>query len=196
MARRRNEEQAAMPDGQTMEHPEIRGGQFSTAQQGAQAAMLEAMGNQMAGAATAQTRRVEAVGVDQIREALLQLNRYKQGKAMLDQRIVDNEKWYRMRHWETLRRAGGDVEPVSGWLFNALANKHADSMDNYPTCTVQGREQTDEEEAKRLSSILPVVLDQCEFEAVYDAEQDYKLKFGAGCYGVFWDSGKDRKSVV
>lgn len=196
MARRRNEEQAAMPDGQTMEQeqtmeqPESWGGQFATAQQGAQTAMLEAMGNQMAGAATVQARRVEAVGVDQIREALLQLNRYKQGKAMLDQRIVDNEKWYRMRHWETLRRAGGDVEPVSGWLFNALANKHADSMDNYPTCTVQGREQTDEEEAKRLSSILPVVLDQCEFEAVYDAEQDYKLKFGAGCYGVFWDSGK------
>ena len=198
MARRRNEEQAAMPDGQTMEQeqpleqeqPESRGGQFATAQQGAQTAMLEAMGNQMAGAATVQTQRVEAVGVDQIREALLQLNRYKQGKAMLDQRIVDNEKWYRMRHWETLRRAGGDVEPVSGWLFNALANKHADSMDNYPTCTVQGREQTDEEEAKRLSSILPVVMDQCEFEAVYDAEQDYKLKFGAGCYGVFWDSGK------
>ena len=130
MARRRNEEQAAIPDGQTMEQPESRSGQFATAQQGAQAAMLEAMGNQMAGAATAKTRRVEAVGVDQIREALLQLNRYKQGKAMLDQRIVDNEKWYRMRHWETRRRAGGDAEPVSGWLLSALANKHADSTDN------------------------------------------------------------------
>ena len=91
MARRRNEEQAAMPE-QTMEQPESRSGQFATAQQGAQAAMLEAMGNQMSGAATVQTQRVETVGVDQIREALLQLNRYKQGKAMLDQRIVDNEK--------------------------------------------------------------------------------------------------------
>ena len=75
MAGGRNEEQAAMPDGQTMGQPESRGGQFATAQQGAQAAMLEAMGNQMAGADTAQTRRVEAVGVDQIREALVRLDR-------------------------------------------------------------------------------------------------------------------------
>ena len=76
MARRRNEEQAAMPE-QTMEQPESRGGQFATAQQGAQTAMLEAMGNQMAGASTVQTRRVEAVGGDQIREALLLLFRFK-----------------------------------------------------------------------------------------------------------------------
>ena len=198
MARRKNEEQVDQEAQEQQEQPteqgqtkaQTRGGQFATGQAGAQTAMLEAMGNQMAGASTVQTQRVETVGVEQIREALLQLNRYKQGKAMLDQRIVDNEKWYRLRHWETLRRSGGDVEPVSGWLFNAIANKHADSMDNYPTCTVQGREQTDEEEAKRLSSILPVVMDQCEFEAVYDAEQDYKLKYGSGCYGVFWDSGK------
>ena len=39
MARRRNEDQAAMPE-QTMEQPESRSGQFATEQQGAQAAML------------------------------------------------------------------------------------------------------------------------------------------------------------
>ena len=180
---------------------------MATRNQAARTAMLEATADQMgrAGAGTeggttangtremlsgATNATVEAVNDEQIKEALQVLNEYKQGKTSLDQRIVENEQWYRLRHWDTLRKSSSAVAPVSGWLFNALANKHADSMDNFPTCTVQPREEGDQDEAKRLSSIIPVVLDQCDFEAVYDAEQDYKLKYGAGVYGVFWDASK------
>ena len=166
--------------------------QFTTQDGAAKTAMLEAMGDQIGGtqAAQAATQRVQAVGLEEIRGALLALNRYREGKQRLDEQIIDNERWYRLRHWEVLRREKNQVEPVSAWLFNAIANKHADSMDNFPTCTVQPREEGDTEEAKRLSSIIPVVLDQCEFEAVYDEEQDYKLKYGSGVYGVFWDASK------
>lgn len=166
--------------------------QFTTQDGAAKTAMLEAMGDQIGGtqAAQAATQRVQAVGLEEIRGALLALNRYREGKQRLDEQIIDNERWYRLRHWEVLRREKSQVEPVSAWLFNAIANKHADSMDNFPTCTVQPREEGDTEEAKRLSSIIPVVLDQCEFEAVYDEEQDYKLKYGSGVYGVFWDASK------
>lgn len=142
-----------------------------------------------------QMQQQTAIGTEQVREALATLNEYKQGKANLEQRIIENEQWYKLRHWECMRRKAqqgrpNQVEPSSGWLFNAIANKHADAMDNFPRPNVQPREPGDQEEARRLSSILPVIMDNCEFEDVYDQVSDYKLKAGTGIYGVFWDSSK------
>lgn len=128
------------------------------------------------------------IGSEQVRQAQATLDKYKQGKKSLEDRIVANDQWYRMRHWELLEDSkGGTVKPVSGWLFNALANKHAAAMDNYPRPTILAREQGDVEEAKRLSAVIPVVLANCDFEDTYDAVNDYKLKMGTGVYGVFWD---------
>ena len=128
------------------------------------------------------------IGQEQIRRAQVILNRYKEGKANLERRVVDNEQWYKLRHWECMRGHGkNQVEPTSGWLFNAIASKHADVMDNFPSPNVLPREEGDRGEAKLLGSILPVVLEQSEFEQVYDEVNDYKLKAGTGIYGVFWD---------
>lgn len=137
-----------------------------------------------------------AVDQDKIREATADLQKYKQGKANLERRIVDNEQWYKMRHWEQIRRgskaaAGGDPEPASAWLFNSLANKHADAMDSFPQPNVLPREESDREEARRLSSILPVVLERAGFEQTYSDVWWYKLKAGTGVYGVFWDNGAE-----
>lgn len=129
------------------------------------------------------------VGAAEVRRAQAILNRYKEGKANLERRVVDNEQWYKLRHWECMRGHGkSQVEPASAWLFNAIANKHADVMDNFPSPNVLPREQGDRAEAKLLSAILPVILEQGEFEQVYDEVNDYKLKAGTGIYGVFWDS--------
>ena len=49
----------------------------------------------------------------------------------------------------------------------------------------------DEREAKQLTSILPVVLEKNGYEAVYDAMWWYKLKFGTGVQGVFWNPRVD-----
>ncbi|MGM9604931.1 MAG: hypothetical protein ACI3XG_07680, partial [Faecousia sp.] len=131
------------------------------------------------------------IGQEAVRRAQVILNRYKEGKANLERRVVDNEQWYKLRHWECMRGHGkNQVEPTSGWLFNAIANKHADVMDNFPSPNVLPREEGDKAEAKLLSSILPVVLEQSEFEQVYDEVNDYKLKAGTGIYGVFWDPGQ------
>ena len=128
------------------------------------------------------------IGQEAVRRAQVILNRYKEGKANLERRVVDNEQWYKLRHWECMRGHGkGQVEPTSGWLFNAIANKHADVMDNFPSPNVLPREEGDRAEAKLLNSILPVVLEQGDFEQVYDEVNDYKLKAGTGIYGVFWD---------
>ena len=83
-----------------------------------------------------------------------------------------------------------DVQPTSAWLFNSIANKHADAMDNFPSPNVLPREEGDKAEAEMLSSIIPVILEQNEFEETYDNVQDYKLKSGTGVYGVFWDGSK------
>ncbi len=130
------------------------------------------------------------IGKEQLQKAWLLLNRYRQGKANLENRVIENEQWYKLRHWGCMERKKNPVEPVSGWLFNAIANKHADAMDNYPSPNILPREEADKEQARMLSSIIPVVLEQNDFEEVYDRVWDYKLKAGTGVYGVFWDKNK------
>ena len=131
------------------------------------------------------------IGPDRLRRARQDLNRYREGKANLERRVIENEQWYRLRHWECIRRgAGSQVEPTSGWLFNAIANKHAEAMDNYPSPNVLPREEGDREKAQALGSILPVILQQEDFEDTYDRVMDDKLKSGTGIYGVFWDPEK------
>ena len=133
----------------------------------------------------------EVIGREEIQKAQFTLNKYKEGKANLEQRIVENEQWYKLRHWECMRKAeNNQVEPSSGWLFNAIANKHADAMDNFPSPNILPREEGDKPEAEMLSSIIPVILEQNDFEETYDNVWDYKLKAGTGIYGVFWDKSK------
>ena len=133
----------------------------------------------------------QVIGNEQIQAANQTLQKYKEGKANLEQRIVENEQWYKLRHWECMRKSKKqDVQPTSGWLFNSIANKHADAMDNFPSPNILPREEGDKAEAEMLTSIVPVILDQCEFEQTYSDVWNYKLKTGTGVYGVFWDSSK------
>ena len=135
----------------------------------------------------------QVIGREQVQEARLTLQKYKKGKANLEQKIIESEQWYKLRNWECMRKSNGSkdqVEPVSGWLFNSIANKHADAMDNFPTPNILPREEGDKAEAEMLTSIVPVILQQNNFEETYDVEVDDKLKGGTGIYGVFWDSSK------
>ena len=117
------------------------------------------------------------------------MQKYKVGKAALDQRLVDNELWFRMGHWKNYQNPmmEGKPQPSSGWLFNSIANKHADAMDNYPAPNVLPRAPDDEQTARVLSSVLPVVLEQADYEQVYSDTWWRKLKQGTGVKGVFWD---------
>ena len=131
----------------------------------------------------------EAIGEDEVRQANDLLQKYKAGKAALDKRIIENELWFRMGHWKNYQNKmmAGKPTPSSGWLFNSIANKHADAMDNYPEPNVLPRAADDEETAKVLSKILPTVLEQCDYETAYSDTWWRKLKTGTGVKGVFWD---------
>lgn len=131
------------------------------------------------------------IGKEEIQEATRVLQEYKKGKASLEQRIVDNEQWWKLRHWDLIRnKQGTDPEPVSAWLFNSIANKHADAMDNFPEPSVLPREEGDQQDAKALSSILPVTLEENDYEQTYSDKWWYKLKTGTGVEGVFWNPRK------
>lgn len=123
------------------------------------------------------------------------LRKYKDGKANLENRIIENEQWWKLRHWETIRKnqaknTNKEPEPTSAWLFNSLANKHADAMDNYPSASVLPREQSDNASAEQLSEILPVIIEQNGYKKTYSAKWWYKLKQGSACEGVFWNPQK------
>lgn len=130
-----------------------------------------------------------------VAKAVETLKKYKNGKQNLEHRIIENEQWWKLRHWEYLRnqqaqKGKKEPEPTSAWLFNSLANKHADAMDNYPSVSVLPRENSDSESAKQLSEILPVVTEQNGYKKTYSAKWWYKLKQGTSCEGVFWNPKK------
>ena len=131
----------------------------------------------------------KVIGREEVLKANATLQKYREGKHNLEQRIIENEQWFKLRHWECMRKGKKEqVEPSSAWLFNCIANKHADAMDNFPAPNILPREASDKPEAQMLSSIIPVILDQNSFEETYDNVWDYKLKAGTGIYGVFWDN--------
>ena len=124
----------------------------------------------------------------EIKKARETLEKYKEGKSSLEQRIVDDEMFWKRRHWEILPKDDNKTKPSSAWMFNSIVNKHADAMDSYPEAICLPREQSDEESAKTLTSILPVVLERNNFEDTYSDNWWYKLKHGTSCTGVFWDN--------
>lgn len=138
------------------------------------------------------------IGREEIAEAISILTRYKQGKANLEERVVQDELWWELRHWEAIRHGKKESrpeyrgpEPSSAWLFNSILNKHADAMDNYPEPVVLPRERSDEDSARVLSSVLPVILECNDYEQTYSDNWWEKLKHGTAAYGVFWNSAKE-----
>lgn len=134
-----------------------------------------------------------AISKEDIKKANTLLKEYKEGKTELEGRLVENEAWYRLRHWEYIKggKKGIDVEAKTAWLFNAIFNKHADAMDNYPEPNVLPRERGDIQEAENLTKIVPLIMEHNNFEKVYSDAWWYKLKHGCVVYGVFWDTTKE-----
>ena len=137
-----------------------------------------------------QTGLFGVIGKEQVETATDILKKYKEAKATLENRIIDNEQWFKMRHWEQLRASKGN-ENASAWLFNSIANKHADAMDNFPAVSVLPREASDTRAAEILTQILPVVFERNGFEKIYSDCWWYKLKAGTGVYGMFWNPLKN-----
>ena len=135
---------------------------------------------------------LQIVTEETVKKALEKLLKYKEGKNNLERRIVENEEFYKMQHWNIMRKnkEKEKIEPASAWLFNTIINKQAEMMDNYPEASVLPRELSDVQAAEELSSIIPVILEQNDYEQIYSDCGYYKIKFGTSVQGVFWDNSK------
>jgi len=114
------------------------------------------------------------------------LRSWQNARAGLNARIAENRRIWTMTR-SSAERAEGDPDISAGWLFHSVANKHADAMDSLPEPCVLPREEDDLAEAGRLSRILPVILDGCDFEGLYSELWWSKLIDGTAVTGVFWE---------
>ena len=46
------------------------------------------------------------IGAEQVRQAAEILKKYRRGKAHLEQRLIDNEQFWKMRYWEQMDKNG------------------------------------------------------------------------------------------
>lgn len=154
----------------------------------AQKLMGRARPEGVASEAVAEGRQV--IDKKAIEKAAQTLKDYKNGKQKLEERIVEEEQWWKLRHWEVIGKDDSTdrPQPTSAWMFNSIAAKHADIMDNYPEPNVLPRERGDEDSAKMLSSILPVIYERNNYEETFSDAAWYKLKHGVVAKGVFWNT--------
>ena len=125
-----------------------------------------------------------------VRKAQEILRKYKEGKARLEQKIIANEEFWKLRQWNYMNEAKKDFQPATAWLWSCIQSRYSDAMDNYPTCNFQPRQSDDKAEAIKLSAIVPVILEQNRYEDVYSDIVWYTLKHGGSIQGIFWDGSK------
>ena len=144
---------------------------------------------------TAKKKQMQAqmkpkIGSEQVRKASEILRKYKSGKARLESKIIANEEFWKLRQWNYMNDGVDDFKPATAWLWSCIQSRYSDAMDSYPTCNFQPRQQDDKPEAKKLSSIVPVILEQNRYEDVYSDIVWYTLKHGGSVQGIFWDGTK------
>lgn len=130
------------------------------------------------------------IGKKQLRKATEELMKYTAGKKLLDNRVREDDQWWRIRHMEWRKGDEMGMDFPSAWLFSSVMQKHAYMMENFPEDNILPRAADDEEEAKRLTSIVPVIKENNDYRETYSKNMWRKMQSGTAIYGVFWDSEK------
>ena len=102
-------------------------------------------------------------------EAMGRCRKYHEKMQGLENRLKENEAYYRQQYtyYKNLDEQRSLPEKGSGYLLNAVINKVADMMDNYPQPTILPREESDEETASILSKVIPAILERNNYTKVY-----------------------------
>ena len=95
-------------------------------------------------------------------EAMGRCRKYHEKMQGLENRLKETEAYYRQQYtyYKNLDEQRSLPEKGSGYLLNAVINKVADMMDNYPQPTILPREESDEETASILSKVIPASLER------------------------------------
>jgi hypothetical protein len=139
-----------------------------------------------------QATQPKKIGPDEVLRASDILKKYKAGKTRLEQKIIANEEFWKLRQWRYIDEENADKEfqPATAWLWSCIQSRYSDVMDSYPTCNIKPRQMDDKGEAEKLSAIIPVVMEQNRYEETYSDVAWYMLKHGGSVQGVFWDGSK------
>ena len=132
---------------------------------------------------------LENFGKRELQEALGIFERYRSGKQTLETRMIDEQLWWRRRHYEMFKN-NGKRTPAGAQLFNAIENKIADIYDNIPDCSFLPRSKDDVEAAELLTDAMPAILEEAKIERAYMAVAREKVTVGTGVYTVVWDKEK------
>ena len=138
---------------------------------------------------------MQKIGKEQLLDFNRVLQKYKSGKKKLEDRVVAAEEWWKLRNDERERNEFNannamGYKAKSGWLHNVIVSKHADGMEAYPEATLLPREEGDKGEARMLTSIIPCILEQNDYEQTYSNALWAKLKTGTSVQKVMWDKSK------
>lgn len=155
--------------------------------------LAEMNGQSVPGRQTAEGRIMTR---ERLQSAMNTLLRYRSGKQSVNKRIINSQEWWKLNNWDVIKKmqaaqtSSMEKPTATAWLWNAIVGKHADAMDSYPEMVFLPRMKDDEQQAKMLSSIVPVVMEMNEYEKTYSECNWQKLREGTGAYGVFWDPEK------
>ena len=134
-----------------------------------------------------------AIGEKDTRRFMKILREYHTGLTATKSRIIATEQWWKLRNTAQEQAEGsrigtdGGFVSRSAWLHNVIVSKHADAMESYPEPKFLPREESDSDEAQRLSDIVPCVLERNGFEQEYSDAMWQKAKTGTAVYKVIWD---------
>lgn len=137
-----------------------------------------------------QSMQKPKIGAAEVSKASEILRKYKNGKALLEKKIIANEEFWKLRQWRYINDNTNEFKPATAWLWSCIQSRYSDVMDSYPTCNVKPRQMDDKGEAQKLSAIIPVVMEQNRYEETYSDIAWYMLKHGGCVQGVFWDGSK------
>lgn len=122
--------------------------------------------------------------------AIREFERYRGDKKALNDRVRENDYWYKARYGKLINQSSGETQPVTAFIFSAIENKYADAVDSYPQPNILERAPKDIYLAKILSSIVPAQLEISDFKSAYKINWRRKLKHGTAIYGVFYSGGE------
>ena len=159
-------------------------------EQSEQPNISEQPGNNSTAEALNRVIEKKPIGEKEVSEASGILRKYREGKMNLEKKIIANEDFFKLRQWNHIESNSNDPKPASAWLFNCIISKMSDVMDSFSAANMLPRAEDDKAEAEMLTSIIPVILEQNEFEKTYSDIAYYTLKNGGGIYGIFWDGSK------
>lgn len=152
---------------------------------------IEAIKDNMAQEAMNAEQAPRKINEDTLIKAQSILQKYKDGKTKLEAKIIADEEFWKLRQWRyTTQDNIKDFHPATAYLWSCIQSRYSDAMDSYPTCNFLARQEDDKAEAKKLSSIVPVVLEQNRYEETYSDIVWYMLKHGGCVQAVFWDGSK------